>query len=373
MSEWKECKLGDVAEFKNGKSRPNEIANAFIPIYGGNGILGYTDKFNCQSQTVVIGRVGAYCGSVFFENKQIWVSDNALYALPKDNIDVKFLYYLLKNMDLNTYAEGSSHPLLTQTLLNSLVVFVPESISEHNAIATILSCLDDKIDLLHRQNKTLEAIAAALWRKMFIEEAEVSWEEASLLELIYIVGGGTPKTDIIEFWNGIIPWISAKDITANHKGFIMQTEKNITEMGLNSSATKFLPKYATVISARGTVGNYCMLASPMAFSQTNYGVLPKFEDCYFFTYLLIANVVAELKAAAYGSIFDTITMNTFNEQTFRTPPVSHVRRFENNVKPYFNKIYYNSFQVRTLTYLRDTLLPQLISGTAKVILESEGK
>ena len=368
MSEWKECKLVDVAQFKNGKSRPSEIVNGTIPIYGGNGILGYTDTFNYQGETVIVGRVGAYCGSVFFEYKPIWVSDNALYTIPKNETDAKFLYYLLKNMGLNSQAEGSSHPLLTQTLLNSLDVFVTDSLPEQRAIAGVLSSLDDKIDLLHRQNKTLEGMAEALWRQTFVEEADTGWDEVSLLEIIDLVGGGTPKTEVAEYWDGSICWLAAKDITENHKSFIVQTEKTITEKGLNNSSARLLPKYSTIISARGTVGNYCILSTPMAFSQSNYGILPKIKDCYFFTYLLIAHVIDELKMAAYGSVFDTITTNTFKEQRVQVPSQDQIALFEEGIKPYFNKIYMNTIQIRTLSRLRDTLLPKLMSSEVRVKL-----
>ena len=182
-SGWKEYKLGDKAEFKNGKSRPSETETGTIPIYGGNGILGYTDMANCQGETVVIGRVGAYCGSVFYENKAIWVSDNALYTTPKNNTDIKFLYYFLKNMDLNSQAEGSSHPLPTQTLLNSLSIAIPDSLPEQRVIAAVLSSLDDKIDLLHRQNKTLEGMAEAVYTHFFIDRRKVSWKECPVSEL----------------------------------------------------------------------------------------------------------------------------------------------------------------------------------------------
>jgi len=366
MSEWKECRLGDVAEFKNGKSRPSEMVNGTIPIYGGNGILGYTDTFNYQGETVIVGRVGAYCGSVFFENKPIWVSDNALYTIPKNETDAKFLYYLLKNMGLNSQAEGSSHPLLTQTLLNSLDVFVTDFLPEQRAIASVLSSLDDKIDLLHRQNKTLEGMAEVLWRKMFVEEADPGWREISLLEIIDLVGGGTPKTEVSEYWDGAVPWLSAKDITSNHKCFIVQTEKDISELGLKNSAAKILPQYATIISARGTVGNYCILSKPMAFSQSNYGVLPKIDGCFFFTYLLIAFIVDELKSAAYGSVFDTITTNTFREQKIILPSKDIILSFEKMINTYFEKIYNNTIQIRTLSRLRDTLLPKLMSGEVRM-------
>ena len=90
MSDWKEYKLGDVVNFGNGKVRPKAIGN--IPVYGGNGILGYSNEFNYTDKTIILGRVGAYCGSVYFENKPIWVSDNALSAKPKENFDFIFSF-----------------------------------------------------------------------------------------------------------------------------------------------------------------------------------------------------------------------------------------------------------------------------------------
>ena len=163
MTEWKECKLGDVVFFSNGKSRPN--TSGYIPIYGGNGILEYTDQSNNDGETIIIGRVGAYCGSVYYENRPVWVSDNALAAKPKEHYYAKYLYYLLKFSDLNQYAEGSSHPLLTQSLLNSIDIVFCDNIDDQKAIAEVLSSLDDKIDLLTKQNKTLEDLAQAYFRK----------------------------------------------------------------------------------------------------------------------------------------------------------------------------------------------------------------
>jgi type I restriction enzyme S subunit len=167
-----------------------------------------------------------------------------------------------------------------------------------------------------------------------------------------------------------VKWISARDITPNHKGFITETEKTITALGLEKSSTKILPKYSMVISARGTVGKYCILSESMAFSQSNYGIKPKIKDCYFFTYLLIAYSVDELQAAAYGSVFDTITTNTFKEHKLNIPPDSEIQSFEQSVKPYFEKILRNNNQICTLTRLRDTLLPKLMSGEVRVEYEN---
>jgi type I restriction enzyme S subunit len=163
MGGWKKCSLSKVTQFGNGKRKPDGEGN--IPIFGGNGVLGYGSESNYDGETIIIGRVGAYCGSVYYQNKPVWVSDNALASKPKKGNNSKFLYYFLKNMNLNQFAGGSSHPLVTQALLNSLEIKISNDENEQKAIASVLSGLDDKIDLLHRQNKTLEAMAETLFRQ----------------------------------------------------------------------------------------------------------------------------------------------------------------------------------------------------------------
>ncbi len=277
-------------------------------------------------------------------------------------------YYFQSNIGqgiLQARASGSTVEGIKSAELKMVEISLPP-LPEQTAIAEVLGSLDDKIDLLHRQNKTLEQLAETLFRQWFVEDAEESWEETSLFESINLVGGGTPKTDRLEYWNGNIKWLAGGDIASSHKGFITNTEKTISELGLRNSSAKLLPQFATVISARGTVGKYCLLSEPMTFSQSNYGITPKFGDCFFFTYLLIAFSVDELQAAAYGSVFDTITTNTFKEHKIRLPEIPVIQQFEKSVTPYFQKIKSNTQQIHTLTKLRDTLLPKLMSGEVRI-------
>ncbi|EIM62384.1 restriction endonuclease subunit S [Desulfobacter postgatei] len=269
--------------------------------------------------------------------------------------------------ELDSRASGTTVFGIKAAVLRKVPVSLPP-LPEQKAIASVLSSLDDKIDLLHRQNKTLEAMAETLFRQWFVEEAEEDWENGSLLELVDLIGGGTPKTSILEYWDGNIPWLSGGDIAANHKSFVQDTPKHITEHGLKNSAAKILPKHATVISARGTVGKYCMLAQPMAFSQSNYGILPKNSENYYFIYLLINHVVEELQSSAYGSVFDTITTTTFKEHKVLLPPRDEIIQFDNSVSGYFEKMLLNKIQIRTLEKLRDTLLPKLMSGEVRVAI-----
>lgn len=281
-----------------------------------------------------------------------------------------YVYYLVKEaiVGLQQIAHGGVFDTITRDTFKDISVSLPQ-LPEQKAIAAVLSSLDDKIDLLHRQNQTLEAMAATLFRQWFVEEAQENWEEKSLLDVIELVGGGTPKTSATEYWEGEIPWLSGGDIASSHKSFVISSEKSITQEGLDNSSAKLLPKFATVISARGTVGKYALLSEPMTYSQSNYGVLPKVKGCFFFTYLLINHAVSELCSSAYGSVFDTITTTTFRDIVITVPPHEAIQDFEKIVSVYFMKKLHVLTQIQTLEKLRDTLLPKLMSGEVRVALD----
>lgn len=172
QKDWEEVKLGNVADFYNGKSRPKETLNGDVPIYGGNGILGYTDQYNYDGKQIIIGRVGAYCGSLYLENNKVWVSDNALVAMPKKKGHTYYLYYLLKTLELNSMAEGSSHPLLTQGLLKSIEIIKPidNKILEYEQF---VQALRNKIETNQSQIRTLTQLRDTLLPKLMSGEVRV--------------------------------------------------------------------------------------------------------------------------------------------------------------------------------------------------------
>ena len=133
-----------------------------------------------------------------------------------------------------------------------------------------------------------------------------------LSEIMDLIGGGTPKTSIPEYWGGNIPWLSVKDFN-NDNRYVYTTEKTITEEGLKNSSTKLLGRDDSIISARGTVGEMAMIPFPMAFNQSCYGLRAKKEiiDPTFLYYLVKHNVVL-LQKNTHGSVFDTITRDTFS-------------------------------------------------------------
>lgn len=320
-------------------------------------------------QDILFSNIRTYFKKVWFSRFNGTASADVLVFRAKDNCDSKFLYYLMCDPSFIEYtvltSKGAKMPRGDKDAIFSYTVSLP-SIQEQKAIASVLSSLDDKIDLLHRQNKTLESMAETLFRQWFDVDSNDEWQEKNVLDIFTLVGGGTPKTSVAEYWTDEIPWISGGDISAAHQGYLYSTEKSISLAGLQNSSAKLLPKNSTVISARGTVGKYALLARDMAFSQSNYGIVSKIGSYPFFIYLLVGFIVDDLLTAAYGSVFDTITTRTFESVNLKFPSLNSIEKFNEEISPIFSKKETNTQQIKTLENLRDTLLPKLMNGEVRV-------
>ncbi len=142
-----------------------------------------------------------------------------------------------------------------------------------------------------------------------------------LSEIMDVIGGGTPKTNNPEYWNGNIPWLSVKDFNNDYR-YVYKTEKTITQAGLDNSSTKMLKRNDSIISARGTVGEMAMIPFSMTFNQSCYGLRAKkgIVDAEYLYYLIKHNVIV-LKNNTHGSVFDTITRNTFDSIEVELPSI----------------------------------------------------
>ena len=285
------------------------------------------------------------------------------------------------------------------TYLRTLPVPLP-SLPEQRRIAHILGTLDDKIELNRRMNETLEEMAQAIFKDWFVDfgpvrakmegreaylpedvwrlfpdrlaqselgEVPEGWGVKALSQVIELLSGGTPKTSEPDYWDGEIPWYTAKDAPNLSDVFVVRTERTITQQGVDNSATKILPAGTTVITARGTVGRLACLGIPMAMNQTCYGIrgLDDYED--HFTYWLIRMAVYELMNRTHGTIFDTITRQTFDYVQIAAPSGELALAFENSVAHLMGRIIQNLQENHHLATSRDALLPGLVSGEVRVI------
>lgn len=362
MSEWKTYKLSELAMIKNGKSRPSE--KGIIPVYGGNGILEYTNKHNTENETIIIGRVGAYCGSVFYENKPLWISDNAMFTNSKETTNSKFLYYLLKEKNLNKYAQGSSHPLLTQGFLNDLEITVPD-LATQTQIAQILTSLDDKIELNLQMNQTLEAMAQALFKEWFVNfnfpnfDGELEnglpkgWRMGKLGEEFNLTMGQSPKGESLNQENeGMIFYQGRTDF-----GFRFPSNRIYT-----SEPNRIANKLDTLVCVRAPVGDINMAIEKCCIGRGLSAVMHK-SNAYSFTYYSMNSIEPIFKGfESEGTVFGSLNKNNFENIEVVVPSKELIIEFEKVVNPIDEKILNNSFQIQTLTQTRNTLLPKLMSG-----------
>ena len=144
--------LKEIIDFKNGKKKPSSEGS--IPIYGGNGVLGYTDQNNQDGESLIIGRVGAYCGCVYSHYGKCWISDNAIVGKVKEGNDFYYCYYLLKRLNLNSRHVGSGQPLMTQEILNNVEINICDYETQRK-IGKILKNIDDRINLNNEINNNL--------------------------------------------------------------------------------------------------------------------------------------------------------------------------------------------------------------------------
>lgn len=362
--EWKECTLGDAITFKNGKKRP-EMSGEF-PVYGGNGILAYISEYNNEN-CIAIGRVGAYCGSIYYESKKCWVSDNAIVAIPKENNDVRFCYYLLKTLHLNQRCIGTGQPLLTQEILNRIEVSLPP-LAEQQRIAGILSSLDDKIELNNAINKNLEEQAQTIFKNWFIDYAPFGgtmpdgWKVGKLSDIGTVVAGGTPSKAKEEYYtNNGIAWITPKDLSLYPNKFTSKGEIDITQEGYDNSSAKLMPKGTVLFSSRAPIGYITIAQNDICTNQGFKSVVPKPNIGSPYIYFYLKTHTEEIENKSSGSTFKEASGSLMNSLDAVIPSDDSLAEFNALCYPIFEQQEMLEKENQQLATLRDNLLSKLMS------------
>ena len=167
--------LGEIAKFSSGKFLPTKDHNSGnVPIYGGNGIAGYHDKELIKHNTIIFGRVGAYCGSVHLSKSKSWITDNAVFVKNLSNqITLEYLYRFLSRLDIRFLAEVSAQPKISQDILNHIKIHFPENLEEQQKIASILSGIDAYIQKNQQYKERLEKLKKGLMQKLLTGQIRV--------------------------------------------------------------------------------------------------------------------------------------------------------------------------------------------------------
>lgn len=384
MSEWKEYILENIVEkFVDYRGKTPNKTSSGIPlitakIVKSGRLLEPNEFIACEDYNTwmtrglpelndVIITTEAPLGEVaLLKDTNVALAQRIILIRSKKEIcNSVFLKYYLESTigqsELLSRASGSTVEGIKAAELKKINIILP-ALSHQNAIADILVSIDDKIDLLHRQNKTLEQLAETLFRQWFVEEAEEEWETIKLNDCFSVRGGTTPSTKIPEYWDGNINWTSPRDLSGNDFVYLFDTEKKITEKGLREIGSGLLPKGTVLLSSRAPIGYLVITEIQVAINQGYIAIICDKIVSNYFIYLWLKKNMETIINSANGSVFLEISKSTFKDLDIVIPPKKKLQMFDSIIEPLFLKIKSNSTQIKTLETLRDALLPRLING-----------
>ena len=391
MTEWKTVKLGDICSISTGKrplNKETHISQEYpIPVYGGNGISWFTNETLLDKPVILTGRVGTI-GTLYRVKKPCWVSDNALLISPK-RANFDFVFYILKLSNFTALNRGSTQPLITQTDVKNLEIPLPP-LDVQKRIAGILGALDDRIDVLRRENVVLEQMAQAVFQSWFVDfdivrakaagtpESEVcekyhitpelyalfpsaltpdnlplGWEKKKLGDEFKIVRGQSPAGDTYNENRKGMPFFQGR----RDFGFRYPTNRVYC-----TAPTRFAEKGDVLVSVRAPVGDLniatekCCIGRGVA-SVRHLSNSTAYAFCQLKT---LSNQFDVFNGD--GTVFGCIGKDAFLALPFVSAPREVLEKTLPYLDSFENKIFSNTQQIRALSATRNTLLPQLISG-----------
>ncbi len=385
---WREVKLGEICEIIGGGTpktdvpkywggeipwlTPRDLSN-FPGRYISKGERNISDLGLSESSArllpkgAVLLTTRAPIGYLAIAENEVSANQGFRSLVPSKDTDSLFLFYLLKqNVEyLKSQSAGTTFGELAGSTLKSLSFLFPP-LPEQKAIAEVLSSLDDKIDLLHRQNKTLEDMAQILFRKWFVEDVNEGWKIGKLGDVFTVKGGTTPSTKESKYWNGDIHWTTPKDLSENSSVFLFDTKRKITTQGLDKIGSGLLPVGTVLLSSRAPIGYLAITSMPLAINQGYIAIVCNKTLSNNFVYLWCKHNMETIKNSGNGSVFQEISKSTFRGLDILIPSGNVLLDFDRITENIFYKIKESQSQINSLKSLRDALLSRLINGMVRV-------
>ena len=382
---WKEVELGIVADVQTGpfgsQLKNEQYITGGTPVVTVEHIKDFRivnfsypsisdfdknrlKKYLMREGDILFTRVGSVDLSAYVDARQDgWMfSSRMLRVRPNDEINSRFLSYYFQQKSFRDYilniSVGATMPSINTSILKSLNISYPP-LPEQKAIASVLSSLDDKIDLLHQQNQTLETLAETLFRQWFIEEAKEDWEEGKLGDEFDFTMGQSPPGDTFNEEKIDIPMYQGNA----DFGFQFPNNRIFT-----TDPKRFAQKYDTLISVRAPVGAQNMANEKCCIGRGVASFRYRINNTFYsYTFYKLGSLMNEIKQFnEAGTVFGSISKSDFENIDIKIPDYNTIEKFQKIVKPIDDKIFDNQQQIRTLTQLRDTLLPKLMSGEVRV-------
>jgi len=367
---WKSLKIGDFLSLEYGKAlKETDRNNGNVFVYGSNGLIGFHNKRLVEGPGVIVGRKGS-AGEVTYCDRDFYPIDTAYFV--KTDLNIKFVYYLLKSVDFKKIVGSSAVPGLNRNDVYSQKIKIPIEENEQDRIAEILSFLDDKIELNRKINSNLEKIASLLFKQWFIDVGNSlpsGWSVGRVSDFAKVKSGFAFKGEdfknvgvpVIKIKNVIDPEISFKNIDYISEGiveekaqdFILKSKDILIAMSGNTTGKiGIMPKTKNYYVLNQRVGKYFLK------NEKNLG--------YLYFYLRSGDVQKNIIQSAYGSAQPNISPSILENMKILIPQKEVLDNFNKISNEIIDIISNNNFENDILSGLRDSLLPKLMSGKIRV-------
>ncbi|WP_143415950.1 restriction endonuclease subunit S [Geobacillus sp. E263] len=400
MNEWKEVRLGEVVQINPEsltKDYPFNVIDYIDISSVGTGELRETTQYpisEAPSRAKRLVRAGDTILSTVRPNRRSFlylkkpkenqvVSTGFAVLRATEKINSRYLYYLISDQKFTDYLvsqeQGAAYPAVSIDSIKNAIVLLPD-LETQEKIASILGSIDDKIELNVEMNKTLEEMAMTLYKHWFVDfgpfqdgefvESELGmipegWECIEIGEAVSVLGGGTPKTSVKEYWeNGDINWFSPTDLTTQKSLFISKSSKKITKLGLEKSSAKLFPPYCVMMTSRATIGEISINREEACTNQGFITLIPNETFTMYQLYFWLKTNMDLILSIANGSTFKEVSKTNFKKLKILKP--KNIEEFTQKCEKLFKLIESNLIEIEELTNIKDYLLPRLLSGEIDV-------
>ena len=321
---WEYRKLGDVCEIY----QPQTIASSLLkkdgqyPVFGANGMIGRYDSYNHEDSEVLLCCRGATCGAINVSLPFSWINGNAMVVRPiNDSFLKSFLRYLLLSLDYSHIITGAAQPQITRKSISPISVPVP-SLSEQQSIVDYLDAAFAKIDAMKTNAEKSLNEAKALFQASLKEmlEPKEGWEEKTIRDIGSVIAGTTPNTNVAEYWDGNLCWISPAELDGSH--YLYDSRKKITEAAVKAKSLKLLPEGTVILSSRAPIGKVVINKVPTYCNQGFKCVVCGKEIYNEFLYWWFWGKTEYLNSLGTGATFKEISKRVVEEILIPVPPLS---------------------------------------------------
>jgi type I restriction enzyme S subunit len=381
---WISMTVGDLVTLNYGESLPErKRKQGKIPVYGSNGITGYHDQALVSGPGIIVGRKGT-SGAVHYCKSDYFSIDTTFYITPSENYDLRFVYYLLQTLELDKLNFDSAVPGLNRNTAYSIPIKIPQK-QEQQKIASILGALDDKIELNHQMNRTLEEMAQAIFKSWFVDfefpneegqpykssGGEMGYSE-ELQKEIPKGWGVKPIDETADFLNGL----ALQKYPPKDENYLPVIKIRELRQGITESSDKASPdidkRYIVndgdiLFSWSGSLEVCIWCGGKGALNQHLFKVTSQTYPKWFFYhwikfYLPKFQHIAKGKATTMGHI----QRHHLSETCVLIPPKETIEKMNEIMNPLIEKFINNNLESRQLVNLRDALLPKLLSGEIRM-------